>query len=420
MDSVSQMALGAALGHAVLGRHLGRAAIPLGAALGTLPDLDVLVRYADAVDSFTEHRSWSHSLFVLTAASPVIAWPLQRLTPPLLARVTAWRARRERRRLSEDRGGGSPAAAQVTTDMSAARNRGDADAGLARADTAANRMPADDASAGATAADTATPGDASYRRWLLAVWLILFTHPLLDAFTVYGTQIWWPLPGARPVALGSVFIIDPLYTLPLLVGLVIAWRSRGRIGRVANGAGLALATAYLGWTLVAQQGVRERVERALATREIDASRVLVVPFPLSLLWRVVALDGDVYHEGYASLLDDGDDVRFVAMPRGNALLDAAADYPSVARLDWFTDALIAAEARDDALVVSDLRMGIEASYVFEFTVAERDGDGWRPVVSRLEPIAVSFPRLRQIVARTWDETVEIDRGGRRTGNGGDR
>ena len=392
MDSLSQMALGAALGHAVLGRHVGRAAIPVGAALGTLPDLDVLVRYADAVDSFTEHRSWSHSLLVLTAASPLVAAVLHRLVPPLAGRVGAWRARRA-----------------VTRETGTGR----APADDAFADSTPDGMPY--GAADETADAAVSSGDASFRRWLLAVWLILSTHPLLDAFTVYGTQIWWPLPGARPVAIGSVFIIDPLYTLPLVAGLVIAWRSRGRVGRAANLAGLALATAYLGWTLVAQQGVHERAERALATRGIDASRVLVAPFPLSLLWRVVALEGDAYHEGYASLLDEDDDLRFVAMPRGNALLDAVADDPNVGRLDWFTDSLIAAEARGDSLVVSDLRMGVEASYVFEFTVAERNGDGWRPVISQLEPIEMSLPRLGQIVTRTWDETVEIDRGGRRTG-----
>ena len=56
----------------------------------------------------------------------------------------------------------------------------------------------------------------SYRRWLALVALILITHPLLDAFTTYGTQLFWPF--GAPVAITSIFIIDPLYTLPLLAG----------------------------------------------------------------------------------------------------------------------------------------------------------------------------------------------------------
>ena len=81
MDSLSQFALGAAIGEATLGARLGRKAILIGGLLGTLPDLDVLVQYADAVESYTYHRSWSHSLLVLSLASPIIAWLLYKLIP---------------------------------------------------------------------------------------------------------------------------------------------------------------------------------------------------------------------------------------------------------------------------------------------------------------------------------------------------
>src|SRR5690606_37998006 len=57
---------------------------------------------------------------------------------------------------------------------------------------------------------------ALWRRWWLALWLALFTHPLLDTMTVYGTQLLQPFSD-HPYAVGSVFIIDPAYTLPLLL-----------------------------------------------------------------------------------------------------------------------------------------------------------------------------------------------------------
>src|SRR5688500_5168415 len=55
------------------------------------------------------------------------------------------------------------------------------------------------------------------RRWFWAIQLALITHPLLDAFTVYGTQLWWPLR-PPPAMWSSVFIIDPAYTLWLIAG----------------------------------------------------------------------------------------------------------------------------------------------------------------------------------------------------------
>ncbi len=50
-----------------------------------------------------------------------------------------------------------------------------------------------------------------FRVWWLAMWLALVTHPLLDAMTVYGTQLLLPFT-AYPFGVGSIFIIDPLYT----------------------------------------------------------------------------------------------------------------------------------------------------------------------------------------------------------------
>jgi len=79
MDSLSQIALGAAVGYAVLGPTIGKRALLIGAATGTLPDLDVIVPYTDAVESFTYHRSWSHSIFILTLLSWPLAWLLRRV-----------------------------------------------------------------------------------------------------------------------------------------------------------------------------------------------------------------------------------------------------------------------------------------------------------------------------------------------------
>jgi len=72
LDSVTQIALGAAVGEAVLGRKVGRSALVWGGICGLLPDLDVLVRLGDAVKNFTYHRSASHSLIVLTLLTPLM------------------------------------------------------------------------------------------------------------------------------------------------------------------------------------------------------------------------------------------------------------------------------------------------------------------------------------------------------------
>ncbi len=81
MDSVTQIALGAAVGEATLGRKIGRQALLWGGICGLLPDLDVLVRLGDAVKNFTYHRSASHSLIVLTLLTPLMAMLILKLHP---------------------------------------------------------------------------------------------------------------------------------------------------------------------------------------------------------------------------------------------------------------------------------------------------------------------------------------------------
>ncbi len=258
--------------------------------------------------------------------------------------------------------------------------------------------------------------DAHLPRWIALVWLALISHPLLDAFTVYGTQMLLPFSD-YPVALGSVFIIDPLYTAPVLIGTAVAlgWLRREPARALRwNAAGLALGTAYLAWTVVAQAHVASIVNRAVATSGSSRGRVLVTPTPFnSLLWRVVVMDDDGYREGYHSLLRDDGPLVLARHPSEPRLLDALRDDWSVRRLEWFskgfysvneapTDLRVArgsastlgqllglvetAQARDAsggdlrrAVVITDLRMGETPWFAFSFVVAERDGNRVRPV-----------------------------------------
>jgi inner membrane protein len=90
MDSVTQIALGAAVGETVLGRRVGNRALLWGGLCGLLPDLDVLIPYADAVKSFTYHRGFSHSIFVLTALAPFFVWLILKVHPATRTYRRGW------------------------------------------------------------------------------------------------------------------------------------------------------------------------------------------------------------------------------------------------------------------------------------------------------------------------------------------
>ena len=60
---------------------------------------------------------------------------------------------------------------------------------------------------------------ATWQNWSWLMFWGLFTHPLLDSHTTWGTQLFWPLEVR--LAYKNIFVIDSLYTLPFLVFLIL-------------------------------------------------------------------------------------------------------------------------------------------------------------------------------------------------------
>ncbi len=331
MDSLSQFALGAAIGVAVMHRRTKpwKAAL-IGGLTATLPDLDAFYNHGDPISNVTLHRANSHSLFWLTVVSPAVA---------LIAAFAA----RER---------------------------------------------------------------DQFMRWWLMVWLALVTHPILDWFTVYGTQILRPFTDF-PYAVGSIFIIDPLYTLPLLIGIAAALMLRNERGWRWNLAGLIVSTLYLGWGVFAQVQVKTIAEASLRADGRSVERLLVTPTAFNtVLWRVVAVTPDGYLEGFRSIFDREPRMMFAGHPRGEALYDVVRDYPSVARVVWFSHGLFKMSERDGKLVITDLRMGQEPYYSFNFVVGQRQN----PTIAAVPPMHIREQHnLRTGIAwlwrRMWDEQL---------------
>ena len=251
MDSLTQAVLGASIAGVCAPRGQRRKALLAGAALGTLPDLDVAIRYGDAVKDFTFHRGFSHSLFVLLPFSVLLWAILQRWWAPVR---------------------GAPS------------------------------------------------------RWFAAITLALMTHPLLDAHTAYGTQLLWPLE-SPPVMWSTLFIIDPVYTLPLLVGVIVAAMTpASKRAAIALSAGLIVSCSYLAWSWVGKTVAEREALDELSKMGLAGAPLFSTPTPFNtLLWRVVVLTEDGYLEGYDSLLVNEDPIRFEFYPSNNEAMRAASD-----------------------------------------------------------------------------------------------
>ena len=247
-----------------------------------------------------------------------------------------------------------------------------------------------------------------YGRLTLTIWLILFTHPLLDAFTSYGTQLWWPFRPI-PASWSSVFIIDPFYTLPLLCGVLVALvAGLRRTVRRSLGILLLIGAGYLLASLGAKHWAERRVEQMLVEqgREPVAMFSAAQPFNI-VLWRVVAKlpDGN-YVEAVTGMLDERDP-EYIVFPSNSHLIESLNPRDKLEGLRWFTGDWLRYDDIQGKLVVTDLRMGVGTGhYSFRFLIAERDADTgkWAPVTPRYwhtGPGGRDMDALAQTIKRVW-------------------
>lgn len=245
------------------------------------------------------------------------------------------------------------------------------------------------------------------RRWLAAIMLALLTHPLLDGHTAYGTQLFWP-SAAAPTSWATLFIIDPLYTLPLLAGMMaMLVRPASRAAGRWLTAGLILSTLYLGWSWTAKAMVTANARESLEPHGAREARLFVTPTPLNtLLWRVVARTDGGHYEGLDSVVANDGPIEFTFHPSEDTAQSQASDVPAVARLQWFAEGFVSASLDGNSLILSDLRMGQYPDYIFRHAVARRGNPHWLPMAPRRLPSTIRSRDLGPVWRRIWSETPE--------------
>ncbi len=293
MDTITQGLLGAAMAQLGFRQRLGRETTFVAAAVGIVPDLDMLVSpvlriFGSAPDEFarlTIHRGISHSILFL----PLLAIPLA----VLWYKLRRWRD---------------------------AKN------------------------------DRTTP---RFLLYYLCVAVVLVTHPLLDLFTAYGTQLFAPLTDAR-YSLDAVPIIDLIYT-PILVAtlgvcllLRLSKADARRATLVAGWAGMLLATVYL----FAGMWMHDRAidcvrERFAETGPAAQTRYEAYPqFGSIFVWRVVRRTPDEWMAVRVMPVADPKIERLsyrTAPEDDNEWVRRARALPEIEKFNWFAADTLRAE-----------------------------------------------------------------------------
>ncbi|MHC2991315.1 hydrolase [Pontibacter sp. HJ8] len=223
--------------------------------------------------------------------------------------------------------------------------------------------------------------EATFRDWTLLFFLGFTTHAILDSFTTWGTQLFWPFSNYG-VAFYNIFVVDPLYTVPFLCFVVAAafYNRKSSKRRMLNYTGLAISTAYILFSFVAKAYANDAFEESLQHQHIGYTSYISKPTPLNtLFWAVTAESENGFYTGFYSLLDKDKQIRYNFEPRQEHLLEGYRGHPKLERLLKITKGYYVIEKAGKGIYIKDLRFGQfdgwqkgKGQYVFVYHVWRND------------------------------------------------
>jgi len=227
---------------------------------------------------------------------------------------------------------------------------------------------------------------ASYFDWLKLFFWGMITHPMLDTFTTYGTQLWQPFSDRRE-ALCSIFVADPIYTVPLIVSFILVWRlhRQSKRRRWINFAALAFSTGYLLFTVFNHNNVINEFTKTAEAKNLHYQKVFASPTPLNnILWFGFVEVEDGYHLGMYSVFDSQEFIDLTFYPRNEHLLGEVGDSRIVETLKWFSNDSYVVSKTNDKIIFHDIRFGKagdvhninEDSFVFNFHILKDESGKW--------------------------------------------
>jgi inner membrane protein len=247
--------------------------------------------------------------------------------------------------------------------------------------------------------------------WMALAVVALVTHPLLDGFTAYGTQLFAPFSRTR-FAWNGVSIVDPIYTSILAGG--VAWAAarkhseeRGHRGLIVA---LTVSSLYLGMGLWTNHWVVRDLERIVTEEDGPPTRIRAYPTILQPWLRhfVVHVENRRY-VGFHSLANPNcPSWRVHTLPPSNLQIEKTLSSWEGGLLVWFSDGDYGIEERvmpfGTSVVIDDLRYawsnaeargmwGIEARF-------DTEGEFYGPIrrVSRASPRDRDYDRVWRAMA----------------------
>lgn len=200
--------------------------------------------------------------------------------------------------------------------------------------------------------------DVSFKDWTKLFFLTTVTHPLLDAHTTWGTQFFWPFN--YRLAYQNIFVVDPLYTLPFLMFLIIVMTLKKDNPKRSkfNTIGLSVSTTYLILTLIFKWISFQEFKEGLKNQEIEYVEMDTKPSPLNaILWSSLIETKKGYRTAYYSLFDKKDITYSKEFLKNHHLLKPYLDQKVIKQLIDISAGWYRIEEKNGRLLFWDLRFG---------------------------------------------------------------
>ena len=251
--------------------------------------------------------------------------------------------------------------------------------------------------------------ESGYREWLFMFFIAVMAHPLMDLFTGYGTQLFNPIT-RYGFELNTIFIIDPLFSIPLIIGVIFSLRSNHKGIRDTKPAGIALAISlsYLIFTGALKLSAVPEINRQLESQQFEYHQKQISPTPFnSVFWRVLLEVDDGFKEGYISLFDLHSQMDFTFIPRNEDKISLYKGSYAYQELMWFSKGFYTITEEDGNLYFNDLRFGTIPGwtgkvdqFVFRFRLYEPPNGG--------NPDELSFSQVSEfpeITSEDWSTFI---------------
>lgn len=226
-------------------------------------------------------------------------------------------------------------------------------------------------------------GMTTQKEWMWLFFASIFTHPILDSFTAYGTQLFAPFSNYR-VAFNNISVADPMYTLPFLIALIVVmcFNRTSTKRRLFLQIGLGVSSLYMLLTLANKHHVNGVYKQSLADQKIEYLRFQTQPTILNnILWYGTAETTEAYYVGFYSILDAEATVsKWHKLPKNHDYIEGMPK--DLETLAWFSSGFynLNETADPDTFLFKDLRYPLmdesdPNSSVFKFTITKK-GDRW--------------------------------------------